>query len=332
MDVSVIISAHNPRPDYLRRVLAALDRQTLPKQDWELVVVDNTSSERLADAYDLSWHPRGRHVREDTLGLTPARLRGITETRGDLLVFVDDDNVLASDFLEVARAIYGTYTHLSVFGAGRLEPEFEVEPPSGIPARGEALALRTVSSARWSNSPTDTESIPWGAGLCVVRRVAESYGRFIESLGADVMAVVDRKGQDLFCGGDDAFSWVAASLGSGFGIFPALRVTHLIPASRLNRHYLLRLLHDHAMSHGVLRYRLTGALPRRMAWIRYVHLLLHGLKNGRFSMQCQWAASRGEHSAARFVVDARLQPSRLLGDSVDFTSVHRNRAPGGLGR
>jgi hypothetical protein len=193
------------------------------------------------------------------------------------------------------------------------------------------LSLRTVSSARWSNNPADAESIPWGAGLCVARRIADSYRQFIESLGAEVTAVLGRKGSNLYCGEDDVFSWISALLGSGFGIFPELRVTHLIPANRLNRGYLLRSLHDHAMSHSVLRYRLTGVMPRRIGWARCVHLLLHGLKNGRFSMQCQWASSRGEDSAAQFVVEARLPPARLLGDSVDSVSFSRGRVPGELG-
>ena len=41
----------------------------------------------------------------ERLGLTPARLRGIRESRGELLVFVDDDNVLERDYLEVALAL-----------------------------------------------------------------------------------------------------------------------------------------------------------------------------------------------------------------------------------
>src|SRR6266481_7107559 len=100
MRVSVIICAHNPRPDYLGRALEALKGQTLSKDQWELLLVDNASKENLAERFDLSWHPHARHIREDELGLTPARLRGITESIGKLLVFVDDDNVLSLDYLE----------------------------------------------------------------------------------------------------------------------------------------------------------------------------------------------------------------------------------------
>src|ERR1700722_2249773 len=98
--VSVIICSHNPRENYLRRVLDALRAQTLPAQEWELLLVDNASTEPLAGRFDLSWHPNARHVREEKTGLTPARLRGIAEANGELLVFVDDDNVLRSDYLQ----------------------------------------------------------------------------------------------------------------------------------------------------------------------------------------------------------------------------------------
>jgi GT2 family glycosyltransferase len=41
--LSVVIPTHNPRQDYLRRVLEALRGQTLPREQWELLVVDNGS-------------------------------------------------------------------------------------------------------------------------------------------------------------------------------------------------------------------------------------------------------------------------------------------------
>ena len=100
--LSVVICTHNPRTDYLGRCFAALEVQTLPRERWDLLVIDNACDEPLAPRLDLAWHPGARLVREDTLGLTPARLRGIQEATGPLLVFVDDDNVLDTDYLEVA--------------------------------------------------------------------------------------------------------------------------------------------------------------------------------------------------------------------------------------
>jgi glycosyltransferase involved in cell wall biosynthesis len=301
--ISVIVCTHNPRRDYLHRVLEALNNQTLPKMQWELLIVDNGSAERVADACDLSWHPGARHIRENVLGLTAARLRGIAESRGELLVFVDDDNVLAANFLERAVEISGKYPQIGAFGCGRLEPEFEVQPPDEIRFSLPMLALRSVPSAQWSNNPRDHELIPWGAGLCVTRRVADEYPAFVDRLG--IVAVLGRKGWELFSGDDDVFSWVAAFLHLGFGIFPELKATHLIAAHRLRREYVVKLIRGHAFSHGALRYMLTGAEPTRMRWSRWILALLHAVRKGRFSMQCYWANSRGQHDAARFLASIK---------------------------
>lgn len=264
-DISVIVCTHNPRKDYLQRVLEALNGQSLTKDQWELLIVDNASDERLAVTCDLSWHVRARHVREENLGLTPARLRGITESRGELLVFVDDDNVLSSGFLEEASAIHARYGYLGVFGAGSLEPEFEIPPPPAIRPYLPLLAVRSVPTVRWSNNAKDQESIPWGAGLCVTRAVAHRYRQFVKNLD---ITVLGRRGKELFASEDYLFSWVAASMGCGFGIFPQLRVTHLIAPGRLNQRYILRLIQDHAFSGRVLDFMLTGTEPRRIDWFR----------------------------------------------------------------
>ena len=324
-DVSVIICTHNPRSDYFRRVLNSLRSQSLSKADWELLIVDSAGTEPLAATSDLSWHPLARYIREEQLGLTRARLRGIQESSGELLVFVDDDNVLAADFLEQAVAIAARYPQLGAFGAGILEPEFEVPPPAELLPSMPLLAVSTVSSVRWSNNAHDSDSLPRGAGLCVTRRVANTFGALIEEL--TVSDLIGRRGQALFSGEDDLFSWVAVEDGQGFGLFPELRLTHLIAASRLTQRYVLRLRHDHALSHGLLRFLLTGIEPERISWTRYVHVCLHGIKNGRFSMQSQWAESRGEESAARVIAQRCLRPIPR-----HRQPINRHAEPIGIGR
>jgi len=323
-DISVIVCAHNPRADYLERTLGGLQKQSLPREQWELLVVDNASSSSLADRCDLSWHGQARHLRENALGLMAARFHGIAESRGRLLVFVDDDNVLAPDFLEQAWVICRRYPHVGVFGSGNLHPELEVEPPPEIRSSLSMLAIRNVLAPQWSNNPLDSDAIPWGAGLCVTRPVAREYQPFVERLG--IIEVLGRRGAELFSGDDDVFSWVAASLGSGFGVFPALRLTHLIGAHRLNQAYVLNLLRTHAFSHGALRYMLAGTQPRRIDWFRYVHVLLHGIRNGGFSMRCQWAQSRGEDSAAHYVTPRRVRGVRnSSGESQQVASQPQRR-------
>ena len=313
--ISVILCTHNPRHDYLRRVLDALKRQTLPLDKWEFLLIDNSSRERVADAWDISWHPSARHIREDIVGLTPARLRGINESGAPLLVFIDDDNVLAPDFLERAAAVSNCFSFLGAFGAGTLEPEFEIPPPQELTSSLGMLALRTVPSTFWSNNIEDFQCIPWGAGLCVTRDVADKFQEFIALFNAT--AVIGRQGKHLFSGEDDVFSWAAVSLGKGFGVFPDLQITHLISAGRLNRDYFLRLMRDHAFSHGVLRYLRTKVDPRQVGLARYIRILLHGLKRGLFSMRCSWAVAQGDSAAARFIVAKNLSSINLSNAGIE---------------
>src|SRR5688500_9359115 len=92
--LSVAICTHNPRPDLIARALAALRSQTLSVDHWELLIIDNMSKTPLQQLVDVSWHPNGRIIQESTLGLTPARLCAIAESKSPSMVFVDDDNIL----------------------------------------------------------------------------------------------------------------------------------------------------------------------------------------------------------------------------------------------
>jgi hypothetical protein len=299
----------------LRRVLEALDAQTLPKESWELLVIDNASEQRLIERWALSWHPRARHIREEELGLTPARLRGIKESNGNLLVFVDDDNLLAPDYLQTARALLTAHPYLGVIGAGILEPEFAVEPTPELTAYLSLLALRQVSEARWSNNANDFCAVPWGAGLCVRRQVAASYQQFVKRL--DVVEILDRRGEWLFGDGDVAFSWASVARGQGFGVFPGLQLTHLIPAERLTQRYLLRLVYDATFSSDVVRYRRMGILPCHGGHKGevYMRLLLRGMRRGLFAMRLGWAESRATDRAKEYIVQQRLRPRANSGDT-----------------
>src|SRR5579872_3674622 len=130
--LSVIVCTYNPRPDYLKLTLEALRGQTLPgDRAWELIVVDNASSTPLD--LDLRWCSNARIVREDRPGLVYARLRSFTEARGDIFVFVDDDNVLESNYLQRAFSALISDETLGAAG-GKVIARYEAEPPTWFPA------------------------------------------------------------------------------------------------------------------------------------------------------------------------------------------------------
>ena len=249
-------------------------------------MIDN-ASETPVEPGLLSWHPRGRVVREDRLGLTNARTRGIEESSGEVILFVDDDNILREDYLEQVLRIHARLPVLGCFGAAVIEPEYEEQPPTELLPFMSMLALRNAKESRWSNDPTDAFT-PWGAGMVVTRRVAEAVAASVRT--NPLNEHLDRKGTALNSCGDDEFSWVACAMGDGRGIFTELRLTHLIPRGRVQKEYLLRLAEGHAYSRTLL-WHMHGedrSVVRPLAtWTQLVRLAaaLDGRKLGSELMQ-----------------------------------------------
>ena len=260
LEASVIICTHNPRPHYLRRVVESLRNQTLPMNQWELLIIDNASKEPLASSksWDLSWHPHGRHIREDELGLTAARLCGIREAASDMLVYVDDDNVLEANYLSEAIRIKQEWPILGVWGSGSTVPEFELQPAKQVLEFTDMLALRNVSAPQWSNIIPCAGARPWGAGQCVRSGVAAAYRDYCKKSS---IKVSDRSGGALSGGGDVEISYVSCTLGLGVGIFPNLKLTHLIPKERVSEDYLVKLAEGLAGSAALLEYKWENVFP-----------------------------------------------------------------------
>jgi hypothetical protein len=250
MKITVITCTHSPRPDYLRRVLDALKAQTLPLNEWEFLLMDNVSKERLADVWDLSWHPHGRHIREEQIGKTHALLNAFSVARGELLIIVDDDNVLCPDYLAKAIEISREFPFLGAWGA-RIEGEYEQELPPWIKPYLHHLAIREVERDYWSNYHSDLRSLPYGAGLCVRKSVAEAYARALASRPASKK--LDRVGTSLISAGDVDLAMTAYDTGHGTGMFRRLQITHLIPKTRLTVDYVCRLIEGIEYSNHILR-------------------------------------------------------------------------------
>jgi hypothetical protein len=259
LDASVVICTHNPRTDYFVRVLESLRNQTLTPDKWELLVVDNASSVPLASSWDISWHPTARHILESELGLSPARRRGIQEASADLIVFVDDDNVLDKQYLSEAVRINKEWPLLGVWGSGSVNADFEVKPPDNLEKYLSSLALRDIASPRWANFVSRSDAIPLGAGLCVRREIARAYCGHCDQ---SPIEITDRRGASLVGGGDTEISFVSCSHGLGIGVFPELKLTHLIPQHRVSEDYMVRLGEGSMVSNLLLDYKWLNITPR----------------------------------------------------------------------
>lgn len=240
MRITVVIPTFSPNEVRLARTLGGLEGQTLDPSQWELIVVDNASPTPLSlEILESSFTGQLRLVREPTLGLSHARRRGVLESRTELIVFSDDDNVFAPDYLEIACNKMLQNAEVGVAG-GKSLPEYEATPPNwyedGIAPLGcrdlgeDELILRP---AEFRLSRSYPEFSPIGAGMVFRRTAIRSW---IETVNSE--EVPDRKGNSLSSAGD--CDMVLHALNSSWGVayWPSLSLHHLLPEARLDREYL----------------------------------------------------------------------------------------------
>ncbi len=251
--ISVVICTHNPRVHYLSATLDGLRDQSLSFDAWEVLVIDNRSDTAVSGLLDLSWHPNAKVIIENELGLTPARLRGIRESIGELIVFVDDDNVLDPDYLKNSAELAVLNPSLGIFGAANIIPEYE-KPLAYKHLNGltQFLALRERNSDKWGTDLEDGESTPFGAGLVIRRHLARSWADSLEQAGGNRRGL-GRRGTSLGSAEDVDMAWHCVIEGFAKGTFARLRMVHLIPAFRTLPKYFARLIRGVGYSNAILR-------------------------------------------------------------------------------
>lgn len=248
--ISVIICTHNPNIGYLNRCLESLKQQSLSLGNWELILVDNASKKPVVDRINISWHPNGRHVSEESLGLTRARMKGIEEANGELILFVDDDNCLKQNYLEISVGAMNSTPLLGTLGAGKIIPEFEKKPSADEIPFLRSLALREEDRSHYSNDINYNKALPFGAGMCIRRSIALAYEQSCAS--RPLAASLDRNGKSLLSGGDIDLALHACRDGYLAAVLSNLELIHLIPKERLDHNYLVKIAAGHAMSNFLI--------------------------------------------------------------------------------
>jgi len=101
--ISVVICTYN-RDKFIGEALNCLAKQTLHREQFEIIVVDNRSTDNTAAIVKkfISDHPelRVRYIMEPNKGLSFARNRGMQEARASIITYIDDDAEATPGFLE----------------------------------------------------------------------------------------------------------------------------------------------------------------------------------------------------------------------------------------
>jgi glycosyltransferase involved in cell wall biosynthesis len=305
--VSVVVCCHNSAPR-LPATLAHLAAQDA-SVDWEVVVVDNGSTDDTAAVARSSWPSTTpaplRIVREARLGLIHARARGLAEARFEIVAFVDDDNWLSPDWLQLAASIMRAHPEVGACGGSNV-PAFATEPPWWF--RAHMTNFATGQQATGEGDVTETRGWLWGAGLAIRRSAWEQL-----QAGGFRTLTVGRQGGRLASGDDVELCFALRLAGWRLWHSPRLRLRHFIPASRLDWRYLRRLHRGFGAANIMLapyRYQIAATRHGRDAWLKQqwqakaVAVLLHLLRRGWRVISC--ALSSGEGDPGTLAVEREI--------------------------
>lgn len=297
--LTVIIPTHNPRLVLLEEVLHALRGQTLSWADWELLLIDNASDPPVPQ-HLVSWHPNARVVRELHLGLTHARLRGIREACAPVLVWVDDDNILAPDYLLAARDAFSAHPRLGAAGGPSL-PRYEEQPPAWFETGLTRLGCRDHGDQQlwmsWDNQlPHYPPAAPIGAGMVIRKHPMRVWAD--EIVHDQDRLSFGRRGTALSSGEDNDINLTLLQNGWELAYLPHLRLNHVIPPSRLTLAYQKRIARASYRDfvrvldrHGI---RPWSAIPRWSVPLRALRSWFFYRAWESPSQQVRWSGALGQ--------------------------------------
>ena len=128
--VTALICTYN-RAELLGLALESLSRQTLPRDQFEVVVVDDGSADETRNVV-RTFEPRLpiRYTYQRNAGLASARNHGVWMARGEVLVLVDDDDVADPGLLEAHRDAHRRFPdpRNGVLGYTRLDAALARDP------------------------------------------------------------------------------------------------------------------------------------------------------------------------------------------------------------
>jgi glycosyltransferase involved in cell wall biosynthesis len=294
LSISIIICTYNPDVKLLTGVFSALQTALNGITDYEVLVIDNNSSNNFRENISIGAYLKAEKwsvISETKQGLTPARLRGIVESKNELICFIDDDNFVGENFFKVGIQIANDYPFIGAW-SGQVKLKFEVEPAQWTRKYWGMLVYRAFNSNKWSNLPHISESMPCGAGLFVRKQVAEYYFQLHEKGKRNIQ--LDRSGGSLFSGGDDDLATCSCDIGLGVGLFHELILEHYIPVKRTTQEYFLKLAEGIATSSIILTSFRNEVKPETVSFKRGLANFVRDLFLSKIDKEIQRAVRRGE--------------------------------------
>lgn len=233
MKLSIVICSYN-RAQYIGDALDSLYKQTTSLSDFEVMLVDNNSTDGTPEVYK-SWreiHPEGnfQYLTEHQQGASFARNTGAAHAQSDWLCFMDDDAVAFPDF--VANIIKHTQEKPTIVGfGGKIIPKYIPEKPVWMSYYVSSL----VGNFDYSPVPCAFKKgkYPIESNMVIKKSVFNQIGGFNTTLpGVMGTLRIGGEGKELF--------YKVIGLGEEIYYDPNIIVYHVVETNKLTKEYLYR--------------------------------------------------------------------------------------------
>ena len=154
------------------------------------------------------------------------------------------------------------------------------------------LAFRHFTAPRWSNIKSDLESQPYGAGMCLRANVCHRYAEDVSR--SPLRQSLGRKGASLLAGEDIDLVLTSSQLNLGWGNFPSLMMNYLIPPTRTEETYLMRLREEVVLSTTIIAAMNGFAQPVPPSWRYHLQWVWRRLRYGRHESMFMTVERRGQ--------------------------------------
>lgn len=266
MDFTVAICTYNGQNRIPEVLDALLDQKGTEQIKWEVIVIDNNSTDKTADViseYISRWRSDAtlRYVFEELQGLSYARIRAITESHSrELVGFLDDDNIPGQNWVAEAYSFGVNQPQIGAYG-GNINVKLDDNPPPYFKKIKLYLTVYNRGNTAFCYHRSDkARSVPAGAG-CVFRK--QAWKQVIPDDPRKLLLVGRDLKHKILIGGEDA-EMLYYIQNTDWEIWhnPKMEIWHHIEKRRMEPDYLLNL----ARSYGLCQHRVRMARYYPWQW------------------------------------------------------------------
>lgn len=276
MMLSVIIPTRN-RADFLSLALMSLTRQTLPINKFEILIIDNGSTDNTVQIIEScsTQLDNIRYFYEPEPGLHVGRHRGMLEARNDILVFADDDIEAFPTWLESIQLAFHE-PNVAMVGGNNL-PIFLAQPPKWLlalwnrPYARNVRAIPALSIIEVKGVSRDYDPFfVWGCNFSIQKKILYAAGGF----HPDGMPkeLIRFRGD-----GETHVSRFVKESGMRCIFHPGASVHHKVTQERMTFEYFYQRGFNQGISDSYSKLRSCGNLPKPLIKQNLLPKLINGI-------------------------------------------------------